>query len=68
MKKSELEKIWKQLDKGCEALERLGEYEEGRILLEKHENRIDISAIISLKNEVEEMIHAKTRTAKVDLK
>lgn len=68
MRKKELEKIWKQLDGACEALERLSYDEKGNELLDNHENRIDVSAIVNLKNEVEEMIQAKTRTAKIDLK
>lgn len=57
LRKPQLERIWKQLDGACEALERLDE--EG--LLEGHENRIDFSAIVNLKNEVEVLIEKKTR-------
>lgn len=53
MRKIQLLRIWKQLDGACEALERL---EENGI-----ETSIDFSAVVSLKNEVEEMIHAKSR-------
>lgn len=61
LKKAQLQKIWKQLDGACEALERLGEYDDGEALLESHENRIDFSAIISLRDGVEELIEAKSR-------
>ncbi|QJI52328.1 hypothetical protein [Psychrobacillus phage Perkons] len=53
MKKKELEKVWKQLDGMCEALERL---EEGGI-----ETDIDFSAITGLKQTVEDLIEKKTR-------
>jgi hypothetical protein len=61
MKKSELMRIWKLLDGGCEALERLSHDEEGLNLLKEHENRIDFSAIVNLKNEIEELAFAKSR-------
>lgn len=63
MRKKDLERIWKQLDGCCEALERLGEIG----MLEAHENRIDFSAIVILKNEVEELIIEKSRGKKVEL-
>lgn len=59
MTKPQLTKVWKQLDGACEALERLFEYEEGRLLLD--DSRIDFSAIVSLKNEVEELIEKRSR-------
>ena len=61
LRKSQLEKIWKQLDGACEALERLNEYEDGRKLLKEHEGYIDFSAVVSLKNDVEEMIEGRKR-------
>jgi hypothetical protein len=54
MRKAQLQKIWKQLDGACEAIERL---EENNITYPF----IDLSAIVSLKNTVEEMIEKKTR-------
>ena len=53
LKKSQLVRIWKQLDGACEALERL---EDNEI-----ETNIDFSAIVGLKNEVEEAIEKKSR-------
>ena len=53
LRKKQLEKIWKQLDGACEALERLAE--------NGIETDIDFSAVVYLKNEVEEMIEKKTR-------
>jgi hypothetical protein len=61
LKKRELEKIWKQLDGCCEALERLSHDEVGNKLLDEYENRIDMSAINMLKNEIEELIEQKSR-------
>ena len=54
MRKKELEKIWKQLDGACEAIEKL------------QENGIDtefviFSDVVSLKEKVEIMIESKTR-------
>jgi hypothetical protein len=60
MNKRELRKRWKQLDGCLEALERLEEFG----MLEKHENLIDFSTIVNLKNEVEELIIQKTRSSK----
>lgn len=61
MKKAELVKIWKQLDKALGAIDILAE--------NGIENEyIDTSAIVSLKNQVEVMIEAKTKTAHVELK
>lgn len=56
MTKKQLEKIWKQLDGCCEALERLEEigFDMGR-------NNVDFSSIVSLKNRVEEEIEMRTR-------
>ncbi|GGK22817.1 hypothetical protein GCM10010965_14660 [Caldalkalibacillus thermarum] len=56
MTKRELEKIWKQLDGACEAIEKL---ENNGI-----EVNIDFTALVSLKNKVEEMIEQKTRSKK----
>lgn len=61
MKKAELMKTWKQLDGACEALDRLQEHGIDT-------EYVDFSAIVSLKNEVEEMIQSKSRTRKEDLK
>lgn len=61
LKKAQLQKIWKQLDGACEALERLGEYDDGEALLESHKNFIDFSSMVSLKNDIEELIEVKTR-------
>ena len=62
MKKAQLQQIWKLLDGACDALERLGHDDEGNQLLKNHENRIDFSAIVNLKNDVEELIIKKTRS------
>ena len=59
MNKPELMIIWKQLDNPCEAIEKLFETEDVRIMLD--DSKIDFSAIVSLKNEVEEMIHKKSK-------
>jgi hypothetical protein len=61
MKKAQLERIWKQLDGCCEALEKLSHDTDGSALLHLHEKYIDFSAIVSLKNDVEEMIEKKSR-------
>lgn len=61
LKVGELRSIWNQLDGACEALERLAESEEGKQLLKNHEKGIDFSAIVSLKNDVEEEIQKKGR-------
>jgi hypothetical protein len=53
MTKRELEKIWEQLDGACEAIEKL---ESNGI-----EVNVDFSALVSLKNKIEEMIEQKTR-------
>jgi hypothetical protein len=62
MKKSQLTKVSKQLDGALEALELLSEYEEGRLLLDEAE--IDFSAIVGLKNSVDELGEKKSRKAK----
>jgi len=59
LKKAQLQKIWKQLDNACEALERL---EENGV-----ETGVDFSAVVSLKNKVEEVIEKKSRK-KIDSK
>lgn len=51
--KKQLERIWKQLDNTTEALERL---EDNGI-----RTGIDFSAVVSLKNDVEERIEKKAR-------
>jgi hypothetical protein len=61
LNKKQLEKIWKQLDGMCEALERLSEYDNGNKLLDDFENKIDFSSVVMLKNEVEELIEKKSR-------
>lgn len=61
MKKYHLERIWKQLDGCCNALENLQYDDEGLELLKKHDNRIDFSAIVNLKNDVEELMEKKSR-------
>jgi hypothetical protein len=59
--KGQLLKIWKQLDGACEALEQMGHYEDGLKLLEKYENRIDFSALVMMKNNVEDFAEKKSR-------
>jgi hypothetical protein len=61
MKKRELMRIWVLLDGACEALEKLMYDEQGQELLKNHENRIDFSAIVNLKNDVEELALKKSR-------
>jgi hypothetical protein len=58
MKKKELEKIWKQLDRACEAIEKLQEEE----ICDEDKVLFLFSDIVSLKNDVEEEIHKRTRT------
>lgn len=55
MRKKELEKIWKQLDGACEAIEKL--QEEGLC-----DDEVLFSDIVSLKNDVEKEIHKRTKT------
>jgi hypothetical protein len=62
LKKSQLTKASKQLDGALEALELLFEYEEGRSLLDG--SKIDFSAIVGLKNSVDELIEKKSRKSK----
>jgi hypothetical protein len=62
MKKSQLTKVSKQLDGALEALELLFEYEEGRLVLDN--STIDFSAIVGLKNSVDELIEKKSRKPK----
>jgi hypothetical protein len=61
MRKRDLEKIWKLLDGACDALERMTYDDELFKLLEAHERHVDFSAIVSLKNDVEELIKEKAR-------
>lgn len=56
LRKKELEKIWKQLDNTCEALEKLGEND-----VDVNDYNIDFSGVVALKNDVEEMIEKKSR-------
>lgn len=56
MRKHELVAIWKKLDKSLEAIERLDS--EG---LRENDNGVLFGEILSLKNEVEEMIEEKTK-------
>ena len=65
MKKRDLEKIWKLLDGACEALEKMTWDDETFKLLEPYENRIDFSAIVNLKNDVEELMEKKSRKVRV---
>jgi hypothetical protein len=62
LKKSQLTKVSKQLDGALEALELLFEYEEGRLLIDN--SKIDFSAIVGLKNSVDELGEKKSRKAK----
>ena len=57
MKKQQLQKIWKQLDGACEAIEHLQKegHDQDSALLQE---------LVALKNEVEEKIEAKTRKSK----
>jgi hypothetical protein len=59
--KGQLQRIWKQLDGACEALEQLSHYDDGLKLLEKYENRIEFSALVMMKNNVEDFIEKKSR-------
>ena len=61
MNKKQLVKAWKQLDGALEAIERL---EEAGIV----NPLVDFSALVALKNDVEERIEKKTRTKREDLK
>lgn len=65
MKKSELEKIWKLLDGACDALDRMSHDSETLEMLEEYRNHIDFSAIVMLKNDVEELMEKKSRKARV---
>jgi len=57
MRKAQLVKIWKQLDGMNEALELLQENDVDIY-------NIDFSAVVALKNDVEDMIQKKTRKQK----
>lgn len=59
IKLKELRKLWRQLDGCCEALDRLSHHEQGQELLKNHENRIDFSAIVNLKNDIELEIESR---------
>lgn len=54
MRKRELEKVWRQLDQACEALERLSEHNIPIGL-------VQFDDVVSLKNKVEVLIESKTR-------
>lgn len=62
LKKAELVKVWKQLDGALEAIERI---EEGT---ELNTSSVDSSAIVNLKNKVEDLIRQKERKVKIELK
>jgi hypothetical protein len=62
MKKSQLTKVSKQLDGALEALDLLFQYEEGAKLMD--DSKIDFSAIVGLKNSVDELSEKKSRKAK----
>jgi len=62
LNKSQLVKVSKQLDGALEALELLFDYEEGRLLMDK--SKVDFSAIVGLRNKVEEMAEKKSRKPK----
>ena len=62
LKKSQLTKVSKQLDGALEALELLFEYEEGNLLIDEAE--IDFSAIVMLKNSIDELSEKKSRKSK----
>lgn len=59
MKKKELITVWKNLDKALDSINYLSEndFEVDEILF---------SNIVSLKNEVEDLIHAKTKTKRFE--
>ncbi len=60
MTKKELLSIWKMLDKGCDAIERLEE--EGL----HNDDGVLFSNVVSLKNKVEENINNRTREGSKD--
>jgi hypothetical protein len=62
LNKSQLTKVSKQLDGALEALELLFEYEEGAKLMD--DSKIDFSAIVHLRDRVEEMAEKKSRKKK----
>jgi len=53
------------LDGACDALDRMTYDEETLQLLKEYRNYIDFSAIVDLKNEVEELMEKKSRKARV---
>ena len=59
LNKSQLVKVSKQLDGALEALDLLFQYQEGAKLMD--DSRIDFSAIVGLRNKVEEMAEKKSR-------
>jgi hypothetical protein len=61
MRKRDLEKVWKLLDGACDAIERMTYDNETLEILEENEKFIDLSAIVSMKNQVEELIESKSR-------
>ena len=62
LNKSQLVKASKQLDGALEALELLFEYEEGRKLMDN--SKVDFSAIVYLRDRVEELAEKKSRKKK----
>jgi hypothetical protein len=66
MRKKELVRIWKLLDGACDALERMTHDNETFELLEAHESRVDFSAIVNLKDDVEKLMEKKSRLKKKD--
>ena len=59
LNKSQLVKVSKQLDGALEALDLLFQYEEGAKLMD--DSKIDFSAIVGLRDKVEEMAEKKSR-------
>ena len=59
LNKSQLVKVSKQLDGALEALDLLFQYQEGAKLMD--DSKIDFSAIVGLRNKVEEMAEKKSR-------
>lgn len=60
MKKQELVRIWKQLDKATEAIEKLQDND-----IHDDDGYL-FSVLVSLKQDVEELIESKTRTNKFE--
>ena len=62
LNKSQLVKVSKQLDGALEALDLLFQYEEGAKLMD--DSKIDFSAIVVLRDKLEEMAEKKSRKKK----